>query len=75
MAKVFTVAVHDPHSICLYDASTGSDEGIIYVTSGSIIGNPVVTPTNVSVTYTENGSNYISIFDLPSKAFSKKIYI
>ena len=75
MAKVFTVAVHDPHSICLYDASTGSYEGIIYVTSGSIIGNPVVTPNSVSVTFTEHGSTYMSVFDLPSKTFSKKIYI
>lgn len=75
MAKVFTVAVRDPHSICLYDATTGSYEGIIYVTSGSIIGNPVITSSSVSVTFTEHGSTYMTIFDLPSKKFNKKIHI
>jgi hypothetical protein len=75
MAKNFTVAVHDPHSICLYDAETGGYEGIIYVTSGSIIGTPIINPKSVSVTYTENGSTYMSIFDLPSKGFNKKIYL
>jgi hypothetical protein len=75
MAKVFIVAVRDPHSICLYDASTGSYEGIIYVTSGSIVGTPIISPKNVTVTYTENGSTYMSIFELPSKRFSKKIYL
>lgn len=75
MAKVFTVAVKDPHSITLFDASTGAYDGIIYVTSGSIIGSPIITPSSVSVTFTENGSTYMSIFDLPSKRFSKKIYL
>lgn len=75
MAKNFTAAVHDPHSICLYDAETGGYEGIIYVTSGSIIGTPIINPKSVSVTYTENGSTYMSIFDLPSKGFNKKIYL
>lgn len=75
MAKVFTVAVKDPHSITLFDASTGAYEGIIYVTSGSIIGSPIINPSSVSVTFTENGSTYMSIFDLPSKRFSKKIYL
>ena len=50
MAKVFTVAVHDPHSVSLYDAETGSYEGVIYVTSGTIIGTPIVSPKSISVT-------------------------
>jgi hypothetical protein len=51
MAKNFTVVVHDPHSVALYDAETGGYEGIIYVTSGSIVGTPIITPKTVTVTY------------------------
>lgn len=75
MAKNFTVAVHDPHSISLYDVDNGSYEGVIYVTSGTIIGTPIVTSKSITVTYTESGSTYMSVFDLPSKAFNRKICI
>lgn len=75
MAKVFTVAVHDPHSISLYDAETGSYEGVIYVTSGSIVGTPIVNAKNVSITFVEGGRTFMCIYDLPSKAFNKKIAI
>lgn len=73
MAKVFTASIHSPHSVALYDAQTGSYEGVIYITSGSIIGMPIVTPTSLSVQFTENGYNYMTVFDLPSKAYNKKI--
>lgn len=73
MAKVFSATIKDTHSIALYDAQTGVYEGIIYVTSGSIIGMPIVTPKTVSVQFTENGFTYMSIFDLPSRSFNKKI--
>ena len=73
MAKNFTVVVHDPHAVSLYDAETGSYEGVIYITSGTIIGMPIVTPKSLSVQFTENGLNYMTIFDLPSKAYNKKI--
>ena len=73
MAKVFSATIHDPHSVALYDAATGAYEGVIYITSGSIIGMPIVTPKSVSVQFTENGYNYMSIFDLPSRAFNKTI--
>lgn len=75
MAKNFTVVVHDPHSVSLFDAETGGYEGVIYVTSGTIIGTPIINSKNVTVTYTENGSTYMSVFDLHSKAFNKKIHI
>lgn len=76
MAKdAFTVAVYDPHSISIYDVATGGYRGIIYVTSGSIIGNPIVTAKNISVTFTENGKTYISTYEMPSRAFLKKIAI
>lgn len=75
MAKNFTVVVHDPHSIALYDAETGGYEGIIYVTSGSIVGTPIITPKTVTVTYSQSGGMWMSVFDLPSKGFNKKIKI
>lgn len=75
MAKNFTVVVHDPHSVSLYDAETGSYEGVIYVTSGAIIGTPIITPKTVTVTHTESGSTYMSVYDLPSRGFNKKIKI
>lgn len=73
MAKNFTVVVHDPHSVSLYDAETGSYEGVIYVTSGAIIGTPIISSKTVSITYTENGATFMSVFNLPSKSFNKKI--
>lgn len=75
MAKNFTVAVHDPHSISLFDAETGGYEGVIYVTSGTIIGTPIVSTSTVTVTHTENGGTYMSVYNLPSKSFNKKINI
>ena len=73
MAKVFAATIHDPHSIGLYDAQTGNYEGVIYITSGSIIGMSIVTPKSLSVQFTENGFNYMVIYDLPSRNFNKKI--
>lgn len=75
MAKSFTVVVHDPHSVSLYDAETGGYEGVIYVTSGSIIGTPIISTKTVSITHLENGHTYMSVYDLPSRSFNKKIKI
>ena len=73
MAKVFAASIHDPHSVALYDAQTGGYEGVIYITSGTIIGMPIVTPKSLSVQFTENGYNYMAFYDLPSRNFNKKI--
>ena len=73
MAKVFSATIHSPHSVALYDAQTGMYEGVIYITSGTIIGMPIVTPKSLSVQFTENGYNYMVVYDLPSKMFNKKI--
>lgn len=73
MAKVFAASIKDSHSVALYDAQTGTYEGVIYITSGSIIGMPIVTPTSLSVQFTENGFNYMVIYDLPSRNYNKKI--
>ena len=75
MAKVLTTAIHDPHSVALYDTQTGVYEGIIYVTSGTIVGMPIVTPTTLTVQCLESGLMYMAIYELPSRVFVKKIVI
>ena len=75
MAKVFAASIKDSHSVALYDAQTGGYEGVIYVTSGSIIGTPIISTKTVSITHLENGSTYMSVYDLPSRSFNKKIKI
>lgn len=72
MSKNITVVVKDPHSIGLYDVDTGAYLGIIYVTSGSIIGTPIVTHPNVTIVTQENGSMYMTTYDLGTKAFVRK---
>lgn len=73
MAKVYSATIHSPQSVALYDAQTGAYEGVIYITSGTIIGMPIVTPKSLTVQYTENGSSYMVMYDLPSRNFNKKI--
>lgn len=73
--KVLTAVVTDPHILSLYDAQTGDYDGILYVTSGAIIGNPIVTADKLTVTYTENGLTYMNIYKLPSKNFDRKIQV
>ena len=57
------VVVHDPHSISLYDVDSGQYLGIIYVTSGSIVGSPIISQKTVSVTSSEGGVMYMSTYD------------
>ena len=73
--KVLTAVVVDPHVLSLYDAQTGDYDGIIYVTSGAIIGQPIVTTDKLTVTYSENGFTYMNLYKLPSKDFDRKIQI
>lgn len=73
--KVFTASVKDGRSVSLYDVATGQYEGIIFVTSGEITGNPIVTPTTLSVTFIENGKHFISTYSLPDRNFIRKIGI
>ena len=75
MAKNFTAVVHDSHSLGIYEVESGSYQGIIYVTSGSIIGSPVVTHPNVSITFQESGRTFMATYDMGSKAFIRKISI
>lgn len=73
--KNITVVVKDPHSISLFDAESGQYLGVIYVTSGSIVGSPIISQKIVTVTSQENGRMYMSTFDLTTRSFVKKISV
>lgn len=73
--KNITVTVKDPHSIGLYDAENGQYLGIIYVTSGSIIGSPIISQKTVAVTSSESGIMYMTTYDMSSRALIRKIRI
>lgn len=75
MSKNITVTVQDTHSLSLYDVATGQYLGIIYVTSGSIVGSPIISQTTVTVTCQENGIMYMSTYELPTKKFVRKIRV
>lgn len=46
-----TAVVHDPHSLAVYDVKTGAYQGIIYVTSGTIVGQPIITEKQLTVSF------------------------
>lgn len=73
--KNITVVVKDPHSISLFDAESGQYLGVIYVTSGSIVGSPIISQKIVTVTSQENGMMYMTTYDLTTRSFVKKISI
>lgn len=75
MSKNITVVVKDPHSIGLYDVDTGAYLGIIYVTSGAIVGTPIVTHPNVTVTSQEGGAMYMTTYDMATKALIRKLNV
>ena len=47
----FTAVVHDPHSLSIYDVKTGSYQGVIYVTSGAIVGQPIISGKTLNVSF------------------------
>jgi hypothetical protein len=76
MADVtFTAVVHDPHSLSLYDVKTGSYQGVIYVTSGAIVGQPIISGKTLNVSFQEGGKLYMSTYELPSRSYVRKITI
>lgn len=69
------VVVHDPHSVSLYDVNSGQYLGIIYVTSGSIVGSPIISQKTVSVTSNESGVMYMTTYDMTTRSFVRKIRV
>lgn len=70
-----TAVVHDPHSLAVYDVKSGAYQGIIYVTSGTIVGQPIITKDQLTVSFQENGRLYMSTYGLPSRNYIRKISI
>lgn len=70
--QVLTASASSPHSITLIDVATGAYMGSIYVTSGNIIGQPLVSPDMIVVTYQEGGSTYINKYSTSTRAFMSR---
>lgn len=66
---VLTASASSSHAITLIDVHTGAYMGSIYVTSGSIIGQPLVSADMIVVTYQEGGVTYINKYSTDTKAF------
>ena len=73
--KPITAVVVDPHVLGIYEADTGNYCGILYVTSGTIVGQPIISSDKLSVNYIENGNSFINVYELPSRNFVRKIQI
>jgi hypothetical protein len=70
--KVYTAVASNSHNITIYDAESGNYVSSINVTSGQIIGQPIVSANTITVTFTERGSNYMSVYDAHSLNFVRK---
>lgn len=60
---MYTAVANSKNSISLYDVESGGYRGTIFVTSGEIIGQPIVSAKTITVTYTEGGNNYMNVYD------------
>lgn len=71
-SNTYTAVASNPHNITIYDASSGNYISSINVTSGQIIGQPIVSANTITVTFTEGGCNYMSVFDAQSLNFIRR---
>lgn len=71
--STLTVVVKDQHSISLYNVSDGMYKGTLFITNGTIIGQPITSADSVTVTYNEGGFNYMNTYKLPGLQFKSKI--
>jgi hypothetical protein len=62
-SNTYTAVAANQHNITVYDAVSGNYVSSINVTSGQIIGQPIVSANTITVTFSEGGSNYMSVFD------------
>lgn len=71
----YTALAKDPHSITIIDAADGSYYGTLYVTSGQIIGQPLVSPQTIVVSYQEAGHTYMNTYATETRAFVQRVQI
>jgi hypothetical protein len=70
MAKSqYTAVAGNEHNISVYDAISGNYVSSIFITSGKIIGQPIVSAKTITVTYNEGGSNYMAVYDAETLSF------
>jgi hypothetical protein len=60
------------NNITIYDAVSGNYVASINVTSGQIIGQPIMSSKTITVTYTEGGNNFMNVYDANSFNFIRK---
>lgn len=68
----YTAVASNQHNITIYDAVTGGYISSINVTSGQIIGQPIMSANTITVTFIEGGFNYMSVYDAHSLNFLRK---
>jgi hypothetical protein len=66
---MYTAIASNEHAISIYDAESGAYYSSIFITSGKIIGQPIVSSKTITVTYTEGGNNYMAVYDAQSLGF------
>ena len=65
----YTAVAGNEHNISIYDAVSGNYVSSLFITSGKIIGQPIVSAKTITVTYNEKGSNYMAVYDAESLNF------
>lgn len=61
--KIYTAVANNNNSISIYEVDGGNYVTSIFVTTGQIIGQPIVSANTITVTFTEGGSNYMAVYD------------
>lgn len=70
--NTYTAVASNQHNISIYDAETGGYISSLNVTSGQIIGQPIVSANTITVTFTEGGANYMSVYDSHTLGFLRR---
>lgn len=69
---MYTAVASNQHNISIYDVENGGYIASINVTSGQIIGQPIVSANTITVTYTEHGQNYMAVYDSKNLGFLRR---
>ena len=72
MEKQYTAVASNAHNITIYDVTTGNYVASINVTSGQIIGQPIMSANTITVAFSEGGNNYMSVYDAHTFNFIQK---
>lgn len=75
-AQIVSVVIKDKHSINLYDiTNNGNFIRNVFITSGEIIGSPVVSGETCSITCIEGGRTCIRTYEMPSFRFTNLFWV